>query len=146
MASEHLAGCSERPAIALTHARHTHTHLLRGKAAANTQRCSSKRARIPFPLMAWMSPQLRASNEGLLRPRVARAQGTRQAITIPLGGLFLLVFEVQRTLRECLITPIRDSLPMVLEALEDSTRPRRYCSTISSHVFLTVQDHPRPLL
>ena len=38
--------------------------------------------------MTWMSPQLGASNDGLLRPRVAGAQGTRQAITIPAGGLF----------------------------------------------------------
>src|SRR5262249_55427734 len=49
---------------------------------------SSKLAWIRFSLMTWMSPQLRASNEGLLRPRVARAQGTRQAITIPAGGIF----------------------------------------------------------
>jgi hypothetical protein len=34
-----------------------------------------------------MSPPLRASNEGLLRPRVARAQGTHRAIPSPAGGL-----------------------------------------------------------
>jgi hypothetical protein len=34
-----------------------------------------------------MSPLLRASNEGLLRPRVARAQGTHRAIP-PAGGFF----------------------------------------------------------
>jgi hypothetical protein len=49
---------------------------------------SSKLARIRFPLMAWISPPLRASNEGLLRPRVARAQGTRRAIPPPASGLF----------------------------------------------------------
>jgi hypothetical protein len=37
--------------------------------------------------MARMSPLLRASNEGLLRPRVARAQGTHRAIP-PAGGFF----------------------------------------------------------
>ena len=41
-----------------------------------------------FPRMARMSPPLRASNEGLLRPRVARAQGTHWAIPLPAGGLF----------------------------------------------------------
>src|SRR6185295_2645724 len=35
-----------------------------------------------------MSPPLRASNEGLLRPRVARAQGTHRAIPPPAGGLY----------------------------------------------------------
>ncbi len=35
-----------------------------------------------------MSSPLRASNEGLLRPRVARAQGTHRAILPPAGGLF----------------------------------------------------------
>jgi hypothetical protein len=35
-----------------------------------------------------MSPPLRASNEGLLRPRVARAQGNHRAIPPPAGGLF----------------------------------------------------------
>ena len=35
-----------------------------------------------------MSPPLRASNEGLLRPRVARAQGTHRAILPPAGGLY----------------------------------------------------------
>jgi hypothetical protein len=38
--------------------------------------------------MTRMSSLLRASNEGLLRPRVARAQGTHQAILPPAGGLF----------------------------------------------------------
>jgi hypothetical protein len=35
-----------------------------------------------------VSPPLRASNEGLLRPRVARAQGTRRAIPPLLAGFF----------------------------------------------------------
>jgi len=35
-----------------------------------------------------MSSPLRASNEGLLRPRVARAQGTHRAIPPSAGGLF----------------------------------------------------------
>ena len=41
-----------------------------------------------IPGMARMSPPLRASNEGLLRPRVARAQGTHRAIPSPAGGHF----------------------------------------------------------
>ena len=35
-----------------------------------------------------MSPPLRASNEGLLRPRVARAQGTHPAIPLLLADFF----------------------------------------------------------
>ena len=35
-----------------------------------------------------MSPPLRASNEGLLRPRVARAQGIHRAIPSLLTGFF----------------------------------------------------------
>jgi len=35
-----------------------------------------------------MSTPLRASNEGLLRPRVARAQGTHRAILPLLAGFF----------------------------------------------------------
>jgi len=37
--------------------------------------------------MTRMSPPLRASNEGLLRPRVVRAQGAHRAIPSPAGGL-----------------------------------------------------------
>ena len=43
--------------------------------------------------MARMSPPLRASNEGLLRPRVARAQGTHRAIP-PLVGFFSIVLKI----------------------------------------------------
>ncbi len=35
-----------------------------------------------------MSPPLRASNEGLLRPRVARAQGAHRVIPPLLAGFF----------------------------------------------------------
>jgi len=38
-----------------------------------------------------MSPPLRASNEGLLRPRVARAQGTHRAITPLLVDFFSIL-------------------------------------------------------
>jgi len=38
--------------------------------------------------MARMRPPLRASNEGIMRPRVARAQGTHRVIPSPAGGLF----------------------------------------------------------
>ncbi len=52
------------------------------------QQGRSKRPKIGLPIsfvyfilgMARMSPTLRASNEGLRRPRVARAQGTHRAI------------------------------------------------------------------
>ena len=55
----------------------------------------SERPKIVLPIslvysilgMARMSPPLRASNEGLRRPRVARAQGTHRAIPPPAGGL-----------------------------------------------------------
>jgi hypothetical protein len=38
-----------------------------------------------------MSPPLRASNEGLQRPRVARAQGTHRAITPLLADFFSIL-------------------------------------------------------
>ena len=51
-----------------------------------------------------MSPPLRASNEGLLRPRVARAQGAHRVIPPLLAGFFsfLLRFflpEEERTIQ-----------------------------------------------
>jgi hypothetical protein len=44
--------------------------------------------------MARMSPPLRASNEGLLRPRVARAQGTYRAIPPLVVGFFSIVLKI----------------------------------------------------
>ena len=41
-----------------------------------------------------MSPPLRASNEGRLRPRVARAQGTHRAIPLLLAGFFSILLAV----------------------------------------------------
>ena len=41
-----------------------------------------------LPRMARMSPPLRVSNEGLLRPRVARAQGTHRTILPLLAAFF----------------------------------------------------------
>ena len=38
-----------------------------------------------------MSPPLRASNEGLLRPRVARAQGTHRVIPPLLADFFSIL-------------------------------------------------------
>ena len=38
-----------------------------------------------------MSPPLRASNEGFLKPRVARAQGTHRAVRPLLAGFFSLL-------------------------------------------------------
>ena len=46
------------------------------------------------PRMARMSPSLRASNEGLLRPRVARAQGTHRAIPPLLASFFNILLEI----------------------------------------------------
>ena len=42
-----------------------------------------------------MSPPLRASNEGLLRPRVARAQGTHRAIPSLLAGFFSILLRLR---------------------------------------------------
>ena len=47
------------------------------------------------PEMARMSPPLRASNEGLLRPRVARAQGTHRAIPPLLAAFFSILLVEQ---------------------------------------------------
>jgi hypothetical protein len=41
-----------------------------------------------------MSPLLRASNEGLLRPRVARAQGTHRAIPPLLADFFSILLGI----------------------------------------------------
>jgi hypothetical protein len=41
-----------------------------------------------FQGVAWLGPQLRASNEALRRARVARARGTNQATPLPAGGIF----------------------------------------------------------
>jgi hypothetical protein len=59
----------------------------RGKAAASDPRWFFQASSCTFPMMAQMSPPLRASNEGLLRPRVARAQGTHWVIP-PADGFF----------------------------------------------------------
>jgi hypothetical protein len=48
----------------------------------------SELALVHYSKRARMSPSLRASNEGLLRPRVARAQGTHWAIPLHAGGIF----------------------------------------------------------
>ena len=45
--------------------------------------------------MARMSAPLRASNEGLLRPRVARAQGTHRAIPLLLADFFSILLETE---------------------------------------------------
>ena len=46
-----------------------------------------------------MSPPLRASNEGLLKPRVARAQGTHRAIPHLLAGFFSIPLNEQLRFR-----------------------------------------------
>ena len=48
------------------------------------------------PRMARMSPSLRASNEGLPRPRVARAQGTNRAIPPLLADFFSILLGLLR--------------------------------------------------
>ena len=49
------------------------------------------------PLMARMSPPLRASNEGLLRPRVARAQGTHWVIPPLLADFFSILLDLPQS-------------------------------------------------
>ena len=65
------------------------------------------------PRMARMSPPLRAFNEGLLRPRVARAQGTHRAILLPAGGLFQhpAIHPVVDTAASGQTQPIHPALP-----------------------------------
>ena len=54
-----------------------------------------------------MSPPLRASNEGLLRPRVARARGTHQATHIHLLADFFSILLVVRAYEGESIVSIR---------------------------------------
>ena len=54
-------------------------------------------------MVARMSPPLRASNEGLLRPRVARAQGTHRVIPPPAGGLFSILLEESALLEKVFV-------------------------------------------
>ena len=60
----------------------------------------SELARVRCPRMARMSLPLRASNEGLLRPRVARAQETHRAIPPFADGFF------QHPARTCWFCPV----------------------------------------
>jgi len=58
------------------------------KAAASEQRSFFHARSFTVILgMTRVSLPLRASNEGLLRPRVVRAQGAHRAIPSPAGGL-----------------------------------------------------------
>jgi hypothetical protein len=50
--------------------------------------------------MARMSPPLRASNEGFLKPRVARAQGTHRAIPLLLADFFSVLLRRQPGMHE----------------------------------------------
>ncbi len=54
-----------------------------------------------------MSPLLRTSNEGLLRPRVARAQGTHRAIP-PLLADFFSILLSNRFMDRDQLRPIRE--------------------------------------
>jgi hypothetical protein len=56
------AGCSKSPIFSPAQPQRAETRPSACAAAANIQRCSSTLAWIRFPLMAWMSPQLRASS------------------------------------------------------------------------------------
>ncbi len=47
-----------------------------------------KLAHLRYSRMARMGPPLRASNEGFLKPRVARAQGTHRGIPPLLADFF----------------------------------------------------------
>ena len=78
------------PALSLLrHTLHPGTRRSAGKAAASDQNMILPSLLVYIvPGMARMSPPLRASNEGLLRPRVARAQGDSPSHPFPAGGLF----------------------------------------------------------
>ena len=54
-------------------------------------------------MVARMSPPLRASNEGLLRPRVARAQEAHRVIPPPAGGLFSILLEESALLEKVFV-------------------------------------------
>ena len=54
-------------------------------------------------MVARMSPPLRASNEGLLRPRVVRGQGTHRVIPPPAGGLFSILLEESALLEKVFV-------------------------------------------
>jgi hypothetical protein len=78
-----LAGCSKRPF---------------SKAATSDPNMILLSLRVYIvPGMARMSPPLRASNEGLLRPRVARAQGTHRAIPLLLADFFSILLAYFRS-------------------------------------------------
>ena len=63
------------------------------KAAASNHMIIPSLLAYVIPKMARMSPPLRASNEGLLRPRVARAQGTHRAIPPMLADFFSILVD-----------------------------------------------------
>ena len=69
------------------------TRLVPGKAVASEQRLPFQACSCTLPRMARRSPPLRASNEGLLRPRVARAQGTHRAIPPLLADFFSILLD-----------------------------------------------------
>jgi hypothetical protein len=62
------------------------------------------------PRMARMSPPLRASNEGLLRPHVARAQGTHRAIPPLLADFFSILLAVHDRSKRKLVEHVLDSI------------------------------------
>jgi hypothetical protein len=66
--------------------------------------------------MARMSAPLRASNEGLLRPRVARAQGTHRAIPLLLADFFSILLEAEPDAKQGVLGAEiqREFLPVVV--------------------------------
>jgi len=66
-----------------------------------------------------MSPPLRASNEGLLRPRVARAQGTHRAIPPLLADFFSILLGQPGPLRKSRRLP--DSLSSRINDIPDES-------------------------
>ena len=65
--------------------------LFRGQGRSERVKMILPSLLVSLPRMARMSPPLRASNEGLLRPRVARAKGTHRAIPPLLAGFFSIL-------------------------------------------------------
>ena len=92
-----VAGCSKRLDFSPAQPWRAETRLFPSKAAASDQNMILPSLLVYIaPGMARMSPPLRASNEGLLRPRVARAQGTHRAIPPLLADFFSILLEQDR--------------------------------------------------
>jgi hypothetical protein len=88
---EHSQRVLKKTTFSPAQPRRAKTRRSTGKAAASNQRWFFQACSCTLSRMARMSPPLRASNEGLLRPRVARAQGTHRAIPPLLADFFSIL-------------------------------------------------------